>query len=56
MVTLSGNDRTKRARTVSRVVISFGKAAFLVSSLYTKNTKPERIENNEDKFVGIQNN
>lgn len=38
------NERTKRARTVSRVVISFGKSARFVSFRYCRNTSPVRTQ------------
>ena len=41
MVSFPVNDRTNKARTVSRWVISLGNNAFLVSSRNIKNTKPE---------------
>ena len=40
MVSVLAKDLTKRALTVSREVISFGKTALLVSPRYTRNTRP----------------
>ena len=41
MVSVLAKDLTKRALTVSREVISFGKTARLVSPRYTRNTRPK---------------
>lgn len=51
MVSCFGKLRTKRALTVSILVISFGRSARFVSFLYCRNTRPEESSKETHRFV-----